>query len=700
MALFIRGSNPVWSFVDLTGHQFDDTFYMFVLENDIPYFPANVYHDENGAAPWTQPIQFFANGTLPIDIFFDPSHVYRLEFRHGPTQADPLIYLVEDYVPGETEDTPITGIFLPSDNQITNSQFSLVNFTSPYVLTLSAQTLNINIAPGWELNLVGTGTATINQVPLNDSATTINPTNAPYALELNLSGSGLNATLSQRFQQNGMLWSNKFVSSSITAKIIGAIQNINAQLIDSNGTVLTSVLDSVPVNGTFNEFLGFGHIGATTNPDLPPAAYVDYILFLPQNVDIFLTSFQLASQNIGVNLNYTEDTIDRQIDYTFHDDKPKLEFKPIKSYLIGWDFPLNPSQNGNTVALGAIGANKSAYVWDQTILFSTVSNTATASRNTNNNLLITTSAPTQVALVQYMPAEMAYKILSNDLSVNIICQAAFSGTATVSLWWTQSGSLPNINSGFNNSLVTGLDVDGFPTVVGGWNELKRDTLQHATFVPASSLDDDTASIGFSGWSALVTEALAQSATFFAIVVGTSSIPTSTIQFGSISLVPGRIPTIPAPQTVDEVLSQCQYYYETSFSSREDLIANPTNNLVTLLQTTFFPNATTLQVYASPGSVVFKNRKYKAPIVTLISQLLTNNNLSALLYYGDAGVFTTSGPTDTVPTAFWDTTVDVVDFYFTPKSLSAIISVVVAALSNYNSGEIRFHFVADARLGAV
>jgi len=54
--------------VDLTAHAFDDTFYMFVLENTIPYIPATVYHQPDGT-PWTNPIRFLANGTLPVDIF-------------------------------------------------------------------------------------------------------------------------------------------------------------------------------------------------------------------------------------------------------------------------------------------------------------------------------------------------------------------------------------------------------------------------------------------------------------------------------------------------------------------------------------------------------------------------------------------------------------------------------------------------------
>ena len=125
MALAVRGFNPIWFEVDLTAHPFDDTFYLFTLQNTIPYQPQTVWHDQNMNSPWTDPIQFLANGTLPIDIFFDPSLIYRLEFRQGPTQNDPLIYEVDNYqVNGSGGITPPSAISFNSENQITNPPVS------------------------------------------------------------------------------------------------------------------------------------------------------------------------------------------------------------------------------------------------------------------------------------------------------------------------------------------------------------------------------------------------------------------------------------------------------------------------------------------------------------------------------------------------------------------------------------------------
>lgn len=335
MALGLRGSNPIWAEFDLSGKIFDDTYYMWVLDNEIPYAPAIVYHDPDLSVAWTQPIQFLANGTLPVDIFFESEKVYRLEFRQTdglstPTQQDPLIYLVENYVAGEGGSSPVDTIAFASTNQVTNPQFALINFTSPYTFT-GTDPSPLNVGSGWVLEAAGTGTVTLSQVALND--TNANPSNAPYALRITASGwTAGSLFLRQRFNQNGMLWANKIVSSTITAQINGAPQPISANLVDSNGATLGTVLTVPAVNEEWNEFTGHDDLPATTNPDIPPAAYIDYKLALPSNIDIFVTSIQLISQDLPLEPNFEQDSIDRQIDYTYHTAYPIVPVGTIIDY--------------------------------------------------------------------------------------------------------------------------------------------------------------------------------------------------------------------------------------------------------------------------------------------------------------------------------------------------------------------------------
>src|ERR1700679_1616667 len=126
---FIRSYNPVWLFENLVGQILDDSYYIFFLQNSFPYLPSPlVFHDPDGTIPWSNPIQLLANGTMPVDVFFSPNTVYRIEIRQGPTQADALIYLVENYVPSGEGVVPPIVIGSNIENQLTNTQFFNVDF--------------------------------------------------------------------------------------------------------------------------------------------------------------------------------------------------------------------------------------------------------------------------------------------------------------------------------------------------------------------------------------------------------------------------------------------------------------------------------------------------------------------------------------------------------------------------------------------
>jgi hypothetical protein len=333
----VRGYDPIWKEVDLTGHLFDDTFYLFILENDIPYIPSTTWQDPFGNVPWSNPIRFFANGTLPNNIYYDPDTVYRLEFRQGPTQSDPLIYLIENYVPGSSGDMPVDETFFSTDNQVSNPQFALINFASPLTLN-SISTQIINLAPGWFLHLTGAGNVTLTQVLLNSAV--VDPTNASYALQIQLSGSWTNAFLSQRFTRNGVLWANTYISSSIMALSGNAPQTISATIVDSQGNTVASVLGSTPLTETFNEYRGVDLAPASADTDFPPAAYIEYQLLLPNNCNITLSSVQLISGDVQLTYPYEQTTIERQIDQTYHNSFPIVPIGTIIDFG-GFNTPLH-----------------------------------------------------------------------------------------------------------------------------------------------------------------------------------------------------------------------------------------------------------------------------------------------------------------------------------------------------------------------
>lgn len=556
MTLYTRGSNPVWSYVDLTGNQLDDTYYLFVLQNDLPYLPATVYHDADGNIAWTNPIQFLANGTLPIDIFFDPDTVYRLEIRQGNTQADALIYLIENYVPGGSGSPPVDVAGLFTDNQITNPQFSVVSFASPFTLS-ATNPAPIEVAPGWFLELTGTGTVALEQVALN--STTANPTNAPYMLRITLSGSWTGTPyLRQRFQQNGMLWANKYVSSSVTARVEGAPQSISAHLYDSLGQPLTSVLDSTPVNDTFNEYRGYGLVPATSNTNTPPNAYIDYKLALPTNVDIYVSSFQLIASDVEIEFPYEQDTIDRQIDHTFHYYKHDLIINPKESILVGWNFPLNPWQF-YTTSLNTITTPE--YTADQTVFLCENNSSLRTVRSSDGFYAITPVAATaqgKFGIIQYIDSSSVLPYWAHVLSS--LLRASFASTNGTQLKIKMRILYRNANPVGVNPISSWNAPGVDPTFSAGWTAVAP--INDPVYTVSSAYTDYA-------FNAFQLPALPAVGAMVGVLIYTDNAMSSagtpdTLYISRVGLTPGEFACDATPQSFDQCLAQCQYYYEKSY----------------------------------------------------------------------------------------------------------------------------------------
>ncbi len=695
----VRGSNPIWFEVDLTAHAFDDTFYLFVLTNTIPYIPLIVWQDPFGNVDWTSPIRFLANGTLPNNIYYDPDVVYRLEFRQGPTQNDPLIYLVENYVPGSgTNPTPGEEALI-TDNQISNPQFALINFVSPLTLNAISSQI-IQVAPDWFLHLTGTGNVTLTQVLIN-STVTQNPTNASYALQIQLSGSWTNAFLSQRFHQNGVLWSNTNVSSVIMA-LSTESDTISSILVDSQGHLLADIMADTVLTENFVAYPGQGAISASSDTDFPPTAYIEYQISIPNNCNITLSSMQLIASDLLLDFPYEQNTIERQIDQTFHYFKPQLEYKPIPSYLVAWDFPLNPSQffaNGSTM-LGATGANKSSYVWDQTIAFQTVDNVLSVARQSaNKGLNVTVSDNSSFALIQYIPLEIAREILAQRNAIQLKGQvSAGSLGGTVSLWWTNDVTLPDIKSANYNSLVS-LINSGVPTCANGtWFQVNNPNAPSSA-APFTLTTTDTV-FNFNGFKDILTGS--SDATFMAIVVCFNTmLSTTTMTLEYCSLNGGDIATRPAPQTKDEVLRECQYYFEQSYIDPADVgTAIDAGGHECPMSAVNVQGSANSFSYPAPFDVQFSVPKIHTPTLIFYSTSGLIDNVNSKLFYPlTATLAFTTDNVDQPLTSFWVSILSSKSLIFLPKVITPLNSIADSSTTNhFVSSGISFQYRADSRLG--
>lgn len=696
---FTRGSNPIWFEVDLTANAFDDTYYLFVLENTIPYIPAVVWHDPDGAIPWTSPIQFLANGTLPNDIYYDPQQVYRLEFRQGNTQQDPLIYLVENYVPGSGSGSS-SGTVIPTANQITNPQFVLTNFESPYSET-GATTQDIELAPGWILSLLGSGDFEFEKIALYADPALTTPTNAPYALRLLLNGSWTSAILKQRFNQIGNLWANKNVSTSITTRIEAGSTSISAELVNSAGTTLGVVLGPQTITGTFEEYTGNALLPDATNTDVPPDAWVEYQLILPVSIsplDIYVTSFQLTVSNDvdPYQFNYIQDSAERQIDDTFHYYKDSLLMQPKASILTGWDFGLNPWQF-TTTAQTAAAFN--TYYSDQTLVIQQnivntgVGNNISCGRTSYElNYAFAVQAITannQFAIIQYIDPASARPYWENKLSS--LVKLFVSKQTTLS-------SLPIKMKLFYSSTIPTSTTTNYPIVT--WSPLGEPVFASG-FTTIKPLNDPTYYLTagnnvltFDGFQlpAAASDNMTLGIVFYTLnnMIESGIIP-DYIAFRSISLVPNDFSIETNSLSFDETLRRCQYYYESSYFPAQ-LPGTATNRgCITQNMATYFASGGAAS-FINSGFTTYYNLKREVPTMLYYAIDGTPNALTAFL---QTNTFPTASATISI--SAWNQSPSVHQNQLTINS-GGTLGLNPVSNGAYGCSYLLYHFTSNAVIG--
>jgi hypothetical protein len=531
------------------------------------------------------------------------------------------------------------------ENQLSNPQFALINFVSPLSYTIAgAGTLTIPIAPDWDLTIITTGASTLSvtQTPVVGQSRL--PFNPPFTLDVTY---GANVTSCQLIQtlNNNPDWAAPqvtgvmgYLSGSI---LIGNGTSVSMQYKPNAGNPAQTILDVTNTSGAYVQENGTIQLEAANNTSTGATGFDEIIInLLSQTSSISNVQVIPLTENIS-GVQYDQTPVNRQIDHLFNYYDALLQYKPIKSLLVGWDFPLNPAQiNGFSVASQALGANTSYYAWDQTIIFQSVDNSVAVSRTTGGDLVLTASADTQVALIQYLPLPEALQFLYTPLSVNILAVTSQDGGATaivgtVSLWYTSDVSLPDLNSPNYKSIVATLDANGYPATFNGtWTEIGRSgSPTQGSLIAANTLGkaqfhvfEETShgafdSISFNGWCA-VNAGDNHAETFVAVVVGFATLAnTKSITIKSISVVPGQIPTIPAPQTLEEVQHACEYYYEKSFETQTAPATGVTAGQIIFVQGV---GAATGQAIPS---VSFKTRKRNASYnLTIYNPVSANNQI--------------------------------------------------------------------------
>lgn len=614
------------------------------------------------------------------------------------------------YIPSSSS----TGGANTFENEISNPQFSEVLFdtsTATYVYNFNAVANEVvNIAPDWDLVVTSpaAGSVTVSQLT---PAGSLNIITNPGTL-LNITSAGLSSLrLRQRIYGSPNLWGNNYIAATFIAKTYGGTSvDLTLNYSQSDGTVVdqTIVTASLNADGTYGAYPDSILLGLSDSTDSYPDGYIDIYFDLPLSVEIDISSVMVTGTDTESveNLIYPQEPENRLIDHLFHYYKPQLEFKPISSFLTGWDFPLNPAQFNTNGAFNI--TTTAAYGWDQTIVESVVGNIAVARNGISGGFQATTAnADEAFYMMQYLDGNQAKKILGTSLSCNVHAYRTDAGgdvTARVYMYrGSSSATFPTLSTSLGTIASTGV----FTLTAANWTLIARGNLGQAsgTLSVVDAADqtqlNDVVDLSFNGWEITEETELADTDKYAIVVTFQCPTTATVIIVDSISVIPGDIPTRPAPQTHSQVLQECQEYYEKSYANGVAAGATSAlNELVRMQVVSPLSPATAADrhVRAASFEIDFNTIKRTSPTMTLYNPTNgTSNQVRAVI--ANAASASVSSGNASFGTNWTSLDINTKRASYV-RQTSNNLTTAAATAENGLEGTIRLHYVADARLGVV
>lgn len=708
MATYVRAANPIWWLPDHTGVSLNDEYYAFFLTNTLPYIPQAVYSTPNGTQ-YSNPIEFSPAGTLPDNLYFDPSLVYRIEIRHGNTQADELIWEINNFVPGNGSTAIISDQLVKASNIITNPQFADIFFVSPFTYTqIVAGTYTLPIGPGWDLVLTGTGTTTVTQVAVAGTGTSGAAGNPPYYLDINNSG-WTTAKLRQRLSNNGAIFSGGAVAVALDAASVTTAHDLTVTY-SPNGTTGTNIFQQSIPTGSLIQYTDAIDIPDSTNSNSGEDAYVNIDLVLPGTGEMLLSNIQIVGQSSPLSSNYInptdnpafqEVTYEQVVNNEFNVYRDSLVYQAKDTILVGWDFPLNPWQF--TTKTRTITSNKIDYYADQTIVYEKngpASVTIGASGDTQNQgFTVTAVDPSnQFIMIQYIdPATVRpywSRASTNErLSsmVNVYLNTAVSSRIPIKVKLIYRTDLPSAIS--NTEPIASWTLTD-PVLAAGWTEIEAENFIAQDVVEGPNV------LSFNGFQ--LPEASTDTMTLGIMVYTTADMesdsPFDSMVFQDISLVPNEFAMPSNPKTFDQVLKECQFYYEKSYNNEILPGANSEGSMIMAFQSVYFDSGPSEWIVrGAPFNILFNTIKRAAPTITFYVPIAgTAANVTVNVYV--AGV---TNNTADVPVTHWtldNASSGTKGAYYESNDGATLVASGLSTASASATGLILFQYTADARLG--
>ena len=571
--VYVRAANPIWWLPDHTGVSLNDEYYAFFLTNTLPYIPQAVYSTPNGT-PYSNPIEFSAAGTLPDNLYFDPTLTYRIEIRHGNTQADELIWEINDFVPGSGGgSTVIDDELTVAANVITNPQFADISFQSPFTFTqITPATYTLDVGPGWQLILTGAGTTTLTQTAnAGSSGIAGNPS---YYLDISNSG-WTSAVLRQRLENNGALFGGGAVAVAFTAASVGNAETLTVSYAPSTGSATNIFQQSIPT-GTLTAYKNAINLPASTNSDTGTAAYVDILFTMDGTSHFQITNIQITGQSSNLSSGFDNPTDAPAFQELSYPEVVNGEFNVYRNPLVlqakgnmltGWTFAQNPYQFW-PYTITAVAANQ--YTLDQTIVVqqkyvdsASGNNVSVGHADVAQDFSLAVQSVTntsQFALIQYIDSYSmysywgqivsalvrAYFVTSNGTSLGIKARLIYRTTLPSTISQTEP--------------IASWTPGGDPVFAAGWTAIAPEN------DPSYTLNSVSQGYSFNRFQlpVLATDTMVLGIVIYSTGNMNSAGTPDGFVFDRISLINNDFAMDAAPETYGETLIKCQYYYETSY----------------------------------------------------------------------------------------------------------------------------------------
>jgi len=592
-------------------------------------------------------------------------------------------------------------------NQISNPTFTNVFINEDRSTTFSVSSATNEVfefAPNWDFVISGTGNVTVQRIAVtgNDKV----PTSPPYILDVQV-GAGITACyLRQRYFYNSGLWaSTSNVSLFLSGSVLVRNENLGTTGIqmfynESSGGTPVTIID-----GTFESSYKI-LTGAST--DAIPLSndtnsgrdgFVDIYLSFTSNSHVRVSAVQVVPTT-GKSIDLTSFDLDSsnrneafQGDYYI----PRNNFKRVSSYLVGWDFPLNPYQFGTS---GSVGTTAD-YIADQTIALRQSGGAITyqLSATTNGLTFVCAGTNNSFYIQQYLSGAEVKAMIGTRLSVNVFSYFGAANDAVTARIYLYRGSSAATIPTLPTNIAT-LAVDGTLTLTAAnWTLIPRSGLDIPTF-NLKKISDNTEinsgqhDYGFSGWEIVDATQIGDTDKFAIFVTFHYPDASTQITVNSVSLISGDIPCRPAIESKDEVLRKCQYYYEKTYSPNTPIgsiteVGNVIHNAPLVL------NGGNDDLYAKTFSITYKTAKRSTPDLSFYSPTsATLNLIHCVITVPGGGDTTANQPFN----SFWNA-IAINEYSVEIEAISATL-LLARAYNLANQGYYQFHYVIDSRLGIV